>query len=30
MTPFVYNTTNVTFDEIRISTKGFKDAIGLE
>ena len=30
MAPFVYNTTNVTFDEIRISTRGFKDAIGLE
>lgn len=29
MTPFIYNTTNVTFDEIRISTKGFKDAVGI-
>ena len=29
MTPFIFNTTNVTFDEIRISTKGFKDAVGI-
>ena len=30
LTPFVYNTTNVTFDEIRISSKGIKDAVGLK
>ena len=30
LVPFVYNTTNVTFDEIRISTKGIKDAVGLD
>ena len=30
LTPFVFNTTNVTFDEIRISTKGIKDAVGLK
>lgn len=30
LTPFVYNTTNVTFDEIRISSKGLKDAVGLK
>ena len=30
ITPFVYNTTNVTFDEIRISSKGIKDAVGLK
>ena len=29
MTPFIFNTNNVTFDEIRISTKGFMDAVGL-
>lgn len=30
LTPFVFNTTNVTFDEIRISSKGIKDAVGLK
>lgn len=30
LTPFVFNTTNVAFDEIRISTKGIKDAVGLK
>ena len=29
LVPFVYNTTNVSFDEIRISSKGIKDAVGL-
>lgn len=29
LTPFIFNTTKVTFDEIRISTKGIKDAVGL-
>ena len=28
LVPFVYNTTNVTFDEIRISKIGIKDAVG--
>ena len=30
LTPFIYNTTNVVFDEIRISSKSIKDAVGLE
>ena len=30
MTPFVFNTNNVKFDEIKISTKGIKDAVGLK
>ena len=30
LTPFVFNTNNVIFDEIRISTKGIKDAVGLK
>lgn len=30
LTPFIFNTTKVTFDEIRISTKGIKDAVGLK
>lgn len=30
MTPFVFQTNNVHFDEIRISTKGIKDAVGLK
>ena len=30
LTPFVFNTNNVTFDEIRISSKGIKDAVGLK
>lgn len=29
LTPFIYNTTNVHFDEIRISSKSIADAIGL-
>lgn len=29
LVPFVYNTTNVSFDEIRISSNGIKDAVGL-
>ena len=30
VTPFVFNTNNVIFDEIRISTKGIKDAVGFK
>ncbi|MDG1702314.1 MAG: hypothetical protein P8I61_05295 [Opitutae bacterium] len=30
LTPFIFNTNNVTFDEIRISSKGIKDAVGLK
>ena len=30
LTPFIYNTTNVVFDEIRFSSKSIKDAVGLE
>ena len=30
LTPFVYNTTNVIFDEIRISQNGFREAVGVK
>ena len=30
MVPYIYNTTNVRFDEIRISTKSIQDAVGLK
>ena len=30
LVPFVYNTTNVRFDEIRISSKNIQEAVGLE
>ena len=30
MVPYIYNTTNVQFDEIRISTKSIQDAVGLK
>ena len=30
LVPYIYNTTNVRFDEIRISTESIQDAVGLK